>query len=100
MWMWRVCTSMETMIENINALFHFSNQQVVINIYVEDELIQREGLFFESVTIVDNNLQFVKGGNIQFKIPLHNYRKLTQRSEFKHYFSLDNEDSRVDLYFP
>lgn len=90
----------ETKLKDIKMLLRFNNQQVIINIYQEDELIQREGLFFESVTLIDNKLQFQKGSKLLFSLPLKNFTSFTQQQDFKHYYSLENEESRVDLYFP
>lgn len=90
----------ETKLKDIKMLLRFNNQQVIINIYQEDELIQREGLFFESVTLIDNKLQFQKGSKLLFSLPLKNFTSCTQQQDFKHYYSLENEESRVDLYFP
>ncbi|WP_102275254.1 hypothetical protein [Cytobacillus massiliigabonensis] len=90
---------METALNIINSLIQFKNQQVIINFYEEDELIQREGLFFESIQIVDYQVQFSKGGIIVFSLSFEGYMKFSQRTEFKNYYSLEKDSQRVELYF-
>ncbi|MBU8878322.1 hypothetical protein BGM26_04885 [Bacillus sp. FJAT-29790] len=79
---------METKLENIQLLLHFKNQQVILKFYENDELIQREGIEFESVSIIGSQSQFKKGDKIQYSLQLNNY------------FSLENSVLKVDLYFP
>ncbi len=99
--MWGVCiTSMETTLANIHSLSQFKNQQVIINFYEEDELVQREGLFFESLQIVDCLLQFSKEGMIVFALPFDGFMYFTQRTEFKNFYFLEKDNKRVELYFP
>lgn len=78
----------------------FKNQQVIINFYEEGELIQREGLFFESIHIADHQIQFSKGGKIVLTLPFGGYMNFSHRSEFKNYYSLEKGNKRVELYFP
>ncbi|MFE8697508.1 hypothetical protein ACFYKT_14285 [Cytobacillus sp. FJAT-53684] len=91
---------METLINQLQTLSHFNNQQVVINFYEDEELVQREGLVFESIQIEDNHLYFNKAGKILFSLQLDEYKEFLQRNEFKNYFSFINGKQRVELYFP
>lgn len=91
---------METVLNKLYSLNQFKNQQVIINFYEKDELIQREGLFFESIQIVNRQIQFSKGGTIVLSLPFGEYMNFTQRTEFKDYYSLEKGSKRVELYFP
>ena len=101
MWLWGVrFTRMETLINQLQTLSHFNNQQVVINFYEDEELVQREGLVFESIQIENNHLHFNKADKILFSLQLDEYKEFLQRNEFKNYFSFINGKQRVELYFP
>jgi hypothetical protein len=98
MWLRGVCiTRMETGIE---YLTHFQNQQVVLNFYENDELVQRDGIRFESVEIADQQLLFKRGETVLYSLPLNKWKTFRQRTEFKNYFILENKDAWIDIYFP
>lgn len=99
--MWGGCiTRMETTISKLQSLSQFKNQQVIINFYEEDELVQREGLFFESIRIGDCRIQFCNEGIIIFALPFDGCMNFTQRTDFKNYYFLEKDNNRVELYFP
>ncbi len=101
MWLWGgSITCIETVLNKLDSLKRFKNQQVIINFYEEEELIQREGLFFDSLQIVGRQIQFIKGSTIVLSIPFGGYMNFSQRTEFKNYYSLEKGNKRVELYFP
>lgn len=99
--MWRVCiTRMETKLTTVQSLIQFKNQQVIINFYEDDELVKREGFFFDSIHIVDSQLQFTKSESLIFSLPLEIGINFSQQYGFKNYYSIIKGADRVELYFP
>ena len=103
MWLWRVCfTSMETEIMFIQeSLNQYKNRQAVLNYYEDEELVQRDGLDFESIHVTDDEIQFLIGEKVKESIDLSKYKTFERSTEFfKNYFELKNGVNILRIYFP
>lgn len=103
MWLWRVCfTSMETEIKFIQeSLNQYKNRQAVLNYYEDEELVQRDGLDFESIHVTDDEIQFLVGEKAKEAIDLTKYKTFARSTEFfKNYFELKDGINILRIYFP
>lgn len=95
-------TGMETEINTIkSSLQPYQNRQVVLNYYVDEELIQRDGFDFQSIIVDDDEIKFLSDNNIKASINLTQYNTFeTSKEFFKNYFDLKNGTSILSIYFP
>ena len=103
MWLWRVCfKSMETEINIIkDSLNQYKNRQAVLNYYEDEELVQRDGLDFETIVVTDDEIQFLIGEKVKEAINLSKYQSFESSKEFfKNYFELKNGINILRIYFP
>lgn len=103
MWLWRLCiTSMETEIKIIQeSLNQYKNRQAVLNYYEDEELVQRDGLDFETIHVTDEEIQFLIGEKVKEAIDLSKYKTFERSNEFfKNYFELKNGVNILRIYFP
>jgi len=83
-----------------NTLDRFENRQVVLNFYQEDMLVDRVGLFFDTIKVSKDSVHFQKNGDDKYVLDIHTYDNFHTLMGFKHYYSLSTGDNRVELYFP
>lgn len=101
MWMWRICfTSMESLISLKKVLTRYCHRQAVLNFYDDDELLNRDGFFFENIKITDNKILFLNNGLTKAEINLIPFTTFAASNEFKDYYVLKNEISTIEIYFP
>ncbi|MGP3560219.1 hypothetical protein [Geobacillus sp. BK01] len=85
------------------ALFaRYTNRQVVVNFYEDDELVARDGFFFDYMERSDQVLTFFKNGQARLSIPLADYPDHHVLKSFSRYYRLEHSCFRraVELYFP
>ncbi|MBP1934580.1 hypothetical protein [Ammoniphilus resinae] len=83
-----------------NTLNRFENRQVVLNFYQEDMLVDRVGLFFDTMEVTDKSVNFQKNGETSYVLDIQDYNSFQALTGFKHYYSFSNDNNRVELYFP
>lgn len=95
-------TSMETEINIIkSSLQSYQNRQVVLNYYVDEELIQRDGFDFQSIIVNDDVIKFISDNTINGTINLTQYKTFeTSKEFFKNYFDFKNGPNILSIYFP
>ena len=76
-----------------------SNCQVVVNTYSDDELINRDGFWFEQIVEDHGFLHFVKLGAILLSIEVEG-RILTKEPVFKNFYTINENKQRIEIYFP
>ncbi|WP_458412824.1 hypothetical protein ACNQFZ_18740 [Schinkia sp. CFF1] len=93
---------METEINTIkNNLSEYKNRQAVLNYYDDGELVQRDGLDFQTIIVTDLEIQFLSDEKIKEKIDLSKYKTFERSKEFfKNYFELKNGKNILYIYFP
>lgn len=84
----------------VEKLTKYKDRQVVLNYYEDDALAKREGFHFSTIEIVHNQLVFHKSETSQFVINLEGYAGFTVLPDFKDYYSVYNEQDRIEIYFP
>ncbi|WP_017755495.1 hypothetical protein [Calidifontibacillus oryziterrae] len=82
------------------VLTTFENRQVVVNVYEDEELVKREGFFFDSITISERNINFVKNNTNKLSIEYTPFNEFVKGDTFKDYFILKNGNNYIEIYFP
>ncbi|NSL52222.1 hypothetical protein [Calidifontibacillus erzurumensis] len=93
---------METEIEKIReTLSAYSNRQVVLNYYEDEELVQRDGLNFDKIIVTEKEIQFISNNKVKASIDLSLYKTFEVSNDFfKNYFALKNRENTLAIYFP
>ncbi len=101
MWLRRLCAkSMEKLID-VTILEKYKNRQVIINVYVdEDYLNERHGFHFQSVTVTESGLAFIRKEKTDFLIAMDQAARFYVNNDFQNYYILRVESKRIEVYFP
>ncbi|HHY73562.1 MAG TPA: hypothetical protein GX497_10110 [Bacillus bacterium] len=93
---------METEINTIKtSLSEYKNRQAILNYYEDEELVQRDGLDFETIHVTGSEIQFLVGDRIKETINLSQYKTFERSTEFfKNYYELKNGANILRIYFP
>lgn len=83
----------------LEELTNFHDQQVVVNTYVDDELIKRDGFWFEKIQEENGLLQFFKEGHVISSIEIKG-RLVKKEPVFKNFFTVNENVQRIEIYFP
>jgi hypothetical protein len=83
----------------IKELTKFQNCQVVVNTYSDDELIKRDGFWFEQINVDQGFLHFFKEGKVVFRVQIEG-KTIKKEPVFKNYFSINENSQRIEIYFP
>ncbi|MDR6998295.1 hypothetical protein [Neobacillus niacini] len=79
---------------------NFHHRQVVVNTYVDEELVNRDGFVFDSVHLENDSLLFIKDAKTLFRIDSLTGMILKKEAIFKNYYSLNGENKKIEIYFP
>lgn len=89
------------MSEALETLTGYVNRQVVLNTYEGDELLSRDGFFFDEIRINPDCILFIRENQVVKKLnlePSYHFDKLTR---FTRYYAIDHQNGvRTELYFP
>lgn len=88
------------MSESIRILESFSNRQVVINTYLEDELFDKTGMFLDNIKTNDHSVNFIRNKEIIYTIDRNKYPNFKYLAGFNDYYELSNYKDRIEIYFP
>lgn len=83
----------------LKELTTFQNCQVVVNTYVDDELIKRDGFWFEQLKVDHGFLHFFKDDSVILSVEAEG-KKLKKEPVFKNYFTINGNGQRIEIYFP
>ncbi len=84
----------------LHKLMEYTNQQVVMNWYEDEQLIERNGFFFSCLRVEDNTLHFIKDNEVKQTISLKNYQTIEILPDFRDFFQLTNGAHILQIYFP
>ena len=82
------------------TLGNFTNRQVVINTYVQDELVERDGLHFASIKMGSNRLELWRNDRIVKSIRIGPSASFVALAGFKDHYAFVDGEVRTELYFP
>lgn len=85
---------------SIRILESFSNRQVVINTYLEDELFDKTGMFLDNIETNDQSVNFIRNKEIIYTIDRNKYPNFKYLEGFNDYYELSNNKERIEIYFP
>lgn len=88
------------MSDSIQILESYSSRQVVINTYLDDELIDKTGLFLDNIETNENSVNFIRNKEIVHTIDRNKYPNFKYLEGFNNYYELSNEKERLEIYFP
>jgi hypothetical protein len=83
----------------ISEIVKFKNQQLVVNTYHEDELIKRDGFWFEKVLEDQGELKFFKEELLLLSLNM-NGKEVRKEPVFKNFYTLNENNNRIEIYFP
>lgn len=85
----------------LQVLELFKNRQVIVNTYIEDELINKDGFLFEKIEIIDERINFVQNQQTKYSISTTKYPIFHALDNFKNFFAFSNESNeKIEIYFP
>lgn len=86
--------------ESIQILESFSNRQIVINTYFEEELLDKTGLFLDNIEISEDSVNFIRNKEVIYSIDRNKYPNFKYLEGFNNYYELSNDKERLEIYFP
>ncbi len=86
--------------ESIQILESFSNRQIVINTYFEEELLDKTGLFLDNIEISEDSVNFIRNKEVIYSIDRNKYPNFKYLEGFNNYYELSNDEERLEIYFP
>ncbi len=86
--------------ENPVLLLEYTNRQVVMNVYHEGALVERDGLAFDTIRIEQGAILFRKNGHIMLHVPFGPEDRFLRLTEFPRHYAVIGASTRVELYFP
>lgn len=82
-------------------IIKYRNRQVVLNYYDNDDsLFEREGFFFDSIQIKENQLKFVQNDTYIFSLSLIDYPESKIMLDFANHYAIHNNYYVIYIYFP
>ncbi|MFD2444783.1 hypothetical protein ACFSO7_12485 [Bacillus sp. CGMCC 1.16607] len=84
----------------LSDLLKYKNRQTIINEYKDEELVKREGIFFDEMNTIDQSIKFIKDGTIRHQIELPNKFTIRKDSSFSNFFTIEWNDTKIEIYFP
>jgi hypothetical protein len=81
------------------VLSQFQNRQVIINNYMDGELISRDGFFFDRVHISENEISIIRNDLPLWSFTINNF-SFQSGETFKNFYRLVNGDAEIQIYFP
>jgi len=84
----------------LSLLTEYRHRQVVVNFYEEDELVARDGFFFDGIERSGSMLSFIKDGHIRLSIRLDDYPRHRTVHDFPRHYRFYSQHRAVELYFP
>ena len=98
---WVRFTSMENQINTLNNLSSlYYNRQAVLNFYDDEELIKRDGFFFQTVVITEKEIRFIDENSLIAMIDITQFTSFETSKDFKDHFFLQSATSAIEIYFP
>jgi hypothetical protein len=84
----------------LGDLLIYKNRQIILNEFVDDELKNRKGFYFEEMNLEFHSILFLKGGLVvdQFNWPSH--ATIRKDGCFPHFYILEWDLIRIEIYFP
>ncbi|MDP4084943.1 MAG: hypothetical protein Q8934_10050 [Bacillota bacterium] len=83
----------------LKELTKFHHQQVVVNTYNDEELVKRDGIWFEKIVEDNGYLHFVKEGSVILSIKVEG-KELKKEPVFKNFYTVNEHTQRIEIYFP
>jgi hypothetical protein len=82
-----------------HPLLNLSHRQVIINIYEDEELVERCGFFFDEIVYENDEVRFLRDGKAIFALSA-SLQDLSVLPDFKNYYAFLSGARRVECYFP
>jgi hypothetical protein len=84
----------------LDVLLGYKNRQVVLSEYQGDELLSRDGCFFDHIQSNDNSIEFIRDNQTVQKLIINHLSPIVQLSGFSHHYAIHHNGLRIELYFP
>lgn len=84
----------------IHILKLYEKRQVIINVYQDDELINKNGYIFDYIQASDYKIDFIRENQSIYHIDRFQFPVFKKLEEFQDYFSFSNQQGYIELYFP
>jgi len=85
---------------SIKILESFSDRQVVLNTYLEDELLDKTGIFLDNIETNVDNVNFIRNKEVIYTIDRNKYPNFKYLEGFNNYYEFSNDRERLEVYFP
>lgn len=86
--------------KTLHSLSNYHHRQVILNYYLQDELIGKDGFQFDTIEIAAQNLTILKDEKPLVSIDTSEYPGISKSGTFPNFFVLENNRNRTELYFP
>lgn len=88
------------MLEHVNEILgRYANRQAVINTYEEDEMVERDGLHFDSMRFKGDRLEIYRNGGVVKTVAVRPEASFVTLSGFKDHYAFLDGDLRIEVYF-
>lgn len=84
----------------IKILESFNDRQVVLNSYLEEELLDKTGMFLDNIETNEKSVNFIRNKEIIYTIDRNKYPNFKRLEGFNNYYELSNDKERLEVYFP
>lgn len=84
----------------VQILESFSDRQVVINTYIEEELLDKTGMFLDNIETNEESVNFLRNKEIIYTIDRKKYPNFKHLEDFNNYYEFSNDKDRLEIYFP
>lgn len=91
---------MENSIVNLSILKKYRYQQVIINQYVDEGLVERDGFMFEEISLTEERISFMNSDQESFVIQLEKNFRFYKSNDFQNFYIVEQGILRIEIYFP
>ncbi len=86
--------------KTLHVLQRYEKRQVVLSVYTDDELMSRDGFFFDQIGLNPDRIVFIHNNRTINEIIIDPSFQFIQLLEFSHYYAIEQNRLRIELYFP
>jgi hypothetical protein len=84
----------------LDVLLSYKNRQVVLSEYQGDELLNRDGCFFDHIQSNEDSIEFIRDNLTVKKLIIDQSSQIVPLPGFSHHYAIHHNGLRIELYFP
>lgn len=84
----------------LNVLVTYKERQTIINEYLDEELINRNGFHFDKIETENNSILFLKENTPLKRISFPAHSTLMKDCQFSNLYVIEWDLTVIEIYFP